>query len=82
MFDRVQVRALAGPLKDIQRLVPKPLLRWLGCVLRVVDAATTMLHHRDGARCPPEVTRDIQAKVFNLGFIIPENLVSHGLRVL
>ena len=27
---------LAGPLKDIQRLVPKPLLRSLGCVLGVV----------------------------------------------
>jgi hypothetical protein len=26
MFDRFQVQALAGPLKDIQRLVPKPLL--------------------------------------------------------
>ena len=26
-FDRVQVWALAGPLNDIQRLVPKPLLR-------------------------------------------------------
>ena len=36
MFDRVQVRAVAGPLKDIQRLVLKPLLRCLGCVLRVV----------------------------------------------
>ena len=36
MFDRIQVRALTGPLKDIQRLVPKPLLRCLGCVLRVV----------------------------------------------
>ena len=36
MFDRGQVRALAGPLKDIQRLVPKPLMRCLGCVLRVV----------------------------------------------
>ena len=34
MFDRVQVRALADPLKDIQRLVPKPLLHCLGCVLR------------------------------------------------
>ena len=34
MFDWVQ--ALAGPLQDIQRLVPKPLLRCLGCVLRVV----------------------------------------------
>ena len=33
--DRVQVRALAGPLKDIQRLVPKPLLRCLACVLMV-----------------------------------------------
>ena len=36
MFDRFQVRALAGPIKDIQRLVPKPLLRYLGCVRRVV----------------------------------------------
>ena len=36
MFDRVQVWALAGPLKDIQRLVPKPLLRCLGYVLWVV----------------------------------------------
>ena len=36
MFDWVQVRALAGPIKDIQRLVPKSLLRCLGCVHRVV----------------------------------------------
>ena len=36
MLDRVQVRALAGPLKDIQRLVLKPLLHCLGCVLMVV----------------------------------------------
>ena len=36
MFDRVQVRALAGLLRDIQRLVPKPLLHCLGWVLRVV----------------------------------------------
>ena len=36
MFDRVEVQALAGPLKDILRLVTKPLLRCLGCVLRVV----------------------------------------------
>ena len=35
MFDRVEVRALAGPLKDIQRLVPKPILRCFGHVLRV-----------------------------------------------
>ena len=34
LCDRVQVRALAGPLNDIQRL--KPLLCCLGCVLRVV----------------------------------------------
>ena len=31
----VQVRALAGPLKDIQRLVPKSLQHCLGCMLRV-----------------------------------------------
>ena len=36
VFDRVQVRALAEPLKDIQRLVPKPLLCCLGCVHRVI----------------------------------------------
>jgi hypothetical protein len=36
MLDWVQVRALAWPLKDIQRLVSKPLLYCLGCVHRVV----------------------------------------------
>ena len=36
MFDRVQVRALAGPFKDIQRLVPTQLLCCIGCVLSVV----------------------------------------------
>ena len=36
MFDWVQVLALAGPLKDIQRLAPKPLLHCLDCVLRVI----------------------------------------------
>ena len=36
MFEQVQVQALAGPLKDIPRLVPKTLLRSLGCVLRVI----------------------------------------------
>ena len=36
MFNRVQVRALAGPVKDIQSLVPKPILSCLGCVLWVV----------------------------------------------
>ena len=36
MFNRVQVRALVGKLKDIQRLVRKPLPLCLGCVLRVV----------------------------------------------
>ena len=32
----VQVLALAELLKEIQRLVPKPLLRCLGCVLRII----------------------------------------------
>jgi hypothetical protein len=36
MFDRLQVWALAGPLKDIKSLVPKPLLCCLACVLRVI----------------------------------------------
>ena len=40
-----------------------------------------MLHRRDGTRFPPDVMLGIQAKEFNHGFIRPENLVSHGLRV-
>ena len=36
MFDWVHVMSLAGPLKDIHIVVPKPLLRCLGCVLRVI----------------------------------------------
>ena len=35
-FDWVQVKALAGPLKDIHRVLPKLLLCRLGCVLRVI----------------------------------------------
>ena len=38
-----------------------------------------MLHLRYGARLPPDLTLGIQANEFNLGFIRPENLVSHGL---
>jgi len=48
-----------------------------------------MLHCRDSigqvmiAACfPTDMTLDIQAKEFNLCFIRPENLVSHGARVL
>ena len=37
MFDRVQVQALAGPLKNIQRRVPMPLLHCHGCVLTVIE---------------------------------------------
>ena len=40
-----------------------------------------MLHHRDDAIPPPDVTLGIQAEEFNLVFLRPENLVSHGLRV-
>ena len=36
MFNRIQVWALAGPLKDIHRVALKPLLWYLGCVVRVV----------------------------------------------
>ena len=36
-----------------------------------------MLHRRGGARCLPDVTLGIQAKEFNLGFIRPDNLLSH-----
>ena len=36
MCDWVQIRALAGPLKDIHRVVPKPLMRCLGSVPMVI----------------------------------------------
>jgi hypothetical protein len=42
------------------------------------DAATTMLHCRDGAGFPPDVTLAIQVNETNLGVIRAENLVSHG----
>ena len=42
------------------------------------DVATTMFHRRDGARFPPDVTLGIQARVFNLDFVRPDNLVSHS----
>jgi hypothetical protein len=38
-----------------------------------------MLHCKDGARFHPDVTLGIQAKEFNLGFLRPKDLVSHGL---
>ena len=34
----------------------------------------------DGARFPVDVTLGIQAKELFIGFIRPDNLVSHGLR--
>ena len=37
-----------------------------------------MLHCRDGARFPPDVTLGIQAKELYLDFIRLENVVSHG----
>jgi hypothetical protein len=40
-----------------------------------------MLHCRDGARFPPDVILDFQAKEFNLDFIRLEKVVSDGLRV-
>ena len=36
MFNRIQVWTLAGPHKDIHRVVLKPLLWYLGCELRVI----------------------------------------------
>ena len=50
MFDRVQVRALSGSLKDIQRLILEPLLCCLDCVLRVIA-----LLQGDPSFTPPQV---------------------------
>ncbi len=36
MSDWFQVPVLAGPLEDVHRVVPKPLLHCLGCVCRVI----------------------------------------------
>ncbi|XP_052382634.1 protein FAM83D isoform X2 [Oncorhynchus keta] len=41
-LQRCFIRFKFGPLKDIQRLVPKPLLRCLGCVLRVIEVLSTL----------------------------------------
>ena len=62
LFDRVQVRALAGPLKDIQRLVPKPLLQCLGCVLRVVVLSEGEPSPQSEVLSALDVTFGIQAK--------------------
>ena len=43
MFEVVQVRVLAEPLKDIQRLVPKPRLHCLDCVLRKGEPSPQVL---------------------------------------
>jgi hypothetical protein len=58
MFDRLQVQALAGPFKDIQRLGPKPHLSCHGCVLRVVvllegkpSPQSEVLSFHQGSRC-------------------------------
>ena len=47
----VQVWALAGPLKDIQRLVPKPLLHSLVRVLRVIVLLKVNLTQVRGIEC-------------------------------
>ena len=46
MFDWVQVRALAGPLIDIHRVVPKLLLCCLGCVLHVLLEGKPSAQHK------------------------------------
>ena len=74
MFDLVQVQALAGLLKDIQRLVPRPLLRCLGCVLRVVVLL-------EGQPSPlSEVLSSLEQVFINdlyfSPFIFPSNLTS------
>jgi hypothetical protein len=133
MFDRVQVRALAGPLKD--RDLPqnhacivlavclgslsywkvnlRPNLRswalwsrsyfiyflnWGSLYFALFIFAyiqtslsvpatekhphsITMLHRRGWCQVSSLRNACIQAKEFNLGFIRPENLVSHGLIV-
>lgn len=35
MFDQVQAQALAGPVKDLDRFILKPLLYWFSCVFCV-----------------------------------------------
>ena len=70
MFDRVQVRALAGTLKDIQRLVPKPLLHCLGCVLKVVVLL-------EGEPSPQsEVLSRFSSRIYFAPFIFPSILTS------
>jgi hypothetical protein len=72
MFDRVQVQALAGLLKGIQRLVPKSLLYGLGCVLRVVVLL-------EGEPSPQSEVLSALEQVFIKDLSVLH--LSHGLRV-
>ena len=70
MVDRVKLRALAGPIKDIQRRVPKPLLCCLGCVLRVIVLL-------EGELSPqPEVLNALEQVLYFAPFIFPSILTS------
>jgi hypothetical protein len=64
------------------RLVPKPLLQCLGCVLRVVVLSEGEPSPQSEVLSALDVTFGIQATEFNLGFIRLENLVSHDLGIL
>ena len=87
IFYWVQSKALAGPLKDIHRVVPKPLLPCLGCVLRVIvllegepSSQTQVLGQVLWARSPLRISLYLRPNI--LVFIRPDNLVSHSLRVI
>ena len=64
MFDRVPVRAWAGPLKDIHRLDPKPLLECLTSVLRVVILL-------EGESSPQSEVLSALEHVLNKGLSVP-----------
>ena len=72
MFDWVQVRALAGPIKGIHRVVP-PVLSWL-CASGQCPVGRWTFSPVGGAFARHDTLNWGQ---FNLGFIRPENLVSH-----
>ena len=77
-FNQIQVWAVAGPLKDIHIVVLKPLLWYLGCVLRIVvllkDEPSPPGQERSGAGFHPECLCTLLHSSFPLSWLVSQFL--------
>lgn len=73
MFSQVQVWTLAGVLEDIHKVVLKPLLCYLGCVLRVVLLLETE------PLTQSEIQQDLEQVIIRYLCLCPPQLVSQFL---